>query len=135
MLGMDTLAKRVKFARERLQMNQETLAKLSGLKQPDISKIERGKILRTTGLIGLAVALQVRPEWLDTGDGGMIPDGPIQRQADPPAEVAGEASATAMEIALLYDLIPVSDRVRRTRAYNAATAAILAVLEERPATE
>lgn len=132
---MDTLAKRVRFARERLQMNQQTLAKLSGLKQPDISKIERGKILKTTGLIGLAVALQVRPEWLDTGDGGMLPDGPVYHQVDPAPERPGEASATAMEIALLYDLIPASDRVRRTKAYNAATAAILAVLEERPATE
>lgn len=56
-------------------------------------------------------------------------------QVDPPAKQAGEASATAMEIALLYDLIPASDRVRRTRAYNAATKAILDVLEERPATE
>ena len=51
-----------------------------------------------------------------------------------PAPIAGEASATAMEIALLYDLIPVSDRIRRTRAYNAATSAILAVLEEQPPT-
>ena len=59
---------------------------------------------------------------------------PGHYQIDPPATHAGEASATGMEIALLYDLIPVTDRIRRTRAYNAATAAILAVLEEQPAT-
>ena len=55
--------------------------------------------------------------------------GPAPVQIDPPAKSKAEASATAMEIALLYDLIPVSDRVRRVKAYNAATAAILEVLE------
>ena len=91
--GMDTLAKRVKYARELQRMNQETLAKLSGLKQPDVSKIERGKILRTTGLIGLATALKVRPEWLDTGDGPMQYGGllgPDPRfQGDPVIAVSG----------------------------------------------
>lgn len=58
----------------------------------------------------------------------------LPKQIDTPASVAGEASATAMEIALLYDLIPVSDRIRRTKAYNSATSAILAVLEEQPPT-
>jgi len=58
----------------------------------------------------------------------------LPKQIDPPAPMAGEASATAMEIALLYDLIPVTDRIRRTKAYNAATSAILAVLEEQPPT-
>jgi hypothetical protein len=36
---------------------------------------------------------------------------------------------TAMELAFLFDLIPVADRIRRTQAYNAASKAILDTLE------
>ncbi len=50
-------------------MTQGQVAKASGLKQPDISKIERGDIKRTTELLGLARALQCNPDWLDTGHG------------------------------------------------------------------
>lgn len=39
------------------------------------------------------------------------------------------ATPVAMEIALLFDEIPVQDRIRRTQAYNAATQAILGILE------
>lgn len=69
---MDTLAKRVKAARMRLDgMRQEDLAIASGLKQGDISKIENGKILKTTGTVALARALRVDPHWLATGEGSM----------------------------------------------------------------
>lgn len=67
--GMDTLAARVKHARLRLELTQQELANVSGLKQSDISKIERGQILRTTAVPALARALRCNPHWLDTGDG------------------------------------------------------------------
>jgi phage repressor protein C with HTH and peptisase S24 domain len=79
---MDTLAKRVKFARKFRKLSQDQLAELSGLRQPDISKIERGEILKTTGLLALARALQCSPNWLDTGDGEsglMTTEGKLQR--------------------------------------------------------
>lgn len=69
---MDTLAKRVKARRQELGMTQDELALQSGLKQPDISKIERGLIQKTTGMIGLSRALKCSPDWLDTGDGEML---------------------------------------------------------------
>ncbi len=40
-----------------------------------------------------------------------------------------QLSPSAVEIGLLYDMIPAADRIRRAQAYNAATAAIVAVLE------
>lgn len=46
------------------------LAARSGLRQPDVSKIERGKIQQTTGIARLAAALDVSPLWLELGDGG-----------------------------------------------------------------
>jgi transcriptional regulator with XRE-family HTH domain len=54
-------------------MRQEDLAAAAGLKQGDISKIENGKILKTTGLVGLARALRVDAHWLATGEGEMLP--------------------------------------------------------------
>lgn len=66
---MDTLKSRLKFARKEREMTQEQLAERSGLTQPDISKIERGLILKPSGLLALARALRCNPDWLDTGDG------------------------------------------------------------------
>lgn len=68
---METLAKRLKHARELRGWTQTQLAQESGVKQSDISKIERGDTLKPTGLLALARALQVVPEWLDAGDEGM----------------------------------------------------------------
>lgn len=66
---MDTLAKRLRFARKERELTQEQLAEASGVKQSDISKLERGTSQTTTGLVRLASALHCHPEWLDTGDG------------------------------------------------------------------
>lgn len=78
----------------------------------------------------------VNPLWLADGVGEKYPKnytlaaepGEYQRMANEPA------SPTAMEIALLFDMIPAADRVRRTQAYNAATSAILSILQQQPAT-
>jgi hypothetical protein len=58
--------------------------------------------------------------WLDTG-------GQIPLQAEP-APVSG-LSPAAYELARLFDMLP-SDRITRTVAYNAATEAILKVLQQ-----
>lgn len=66
---VDTLAKRLKFARTHKQLTQTALSELSGVKQSDISKLEIGTSLKTTGLLRLAEALGCNPHWLDSGDG------------------------------------------------------------------
>lgn len=67
--SMDSLAKRLRSARKDEGLTQTQLAQISGVKQSDISKIERGKIQKSTGLLALARALHRNPNWLDTGDG------------------------------------------------------------------
>lgn len=67
--SVDTLAKRLKFARKERKLSQAQLAELAGVAQPDISKIERGETLKPTGLLALARALRVNAYWLDVGDG------------------------------------------------------------------
>lgn len=75
---MDSLAKRLKTARELAKLTQTQLSDSSGVKQSDISKLERGESLTTSGLVRLAKVLQVSPAWLDTGDGPMkLP--PVQK--------------------------------------------------------
>lgn len=66
---MHTLAERIKFAREAKDMTQTALAKKSGLKQSDISKLETGRMLSTTAMVELATALKCDPQWLSTGRG------------------------------------------------------------------
>lgn len=73
---MDTLAKRLRFLRKERGLSQEELAELSGVEQSLLSKLERGVIQRTTGLVALANALRCRPTWLDSGDGPM--DAPVE---------------------------------------------------------
>ena len=68
---MDTLAERIKFARKKRGLTQNQLSELSGVEQSDLSKLERGKSLKTTNLVSLAKALDCNPEWLDTGDGNI----------------------------------------------------------------
>lgn len=64
---MDTFADRLKFARTRSKLNQEELAELSGVGQGIISKLERGRIQKTTSMVALARALKCNPSWLETG--------------------------------------------------------------------
>lgn len=72
---MDNFAKRVKARRKKLGLSQAEVATLSGLKQPDVSKIELGQINQTTQILGLAKALKCNPDWLKTGEGPI--EGPI----------------------------------------------------------
>lgn len=67
--NVETLAKRVKLMRTRRGLSQAALAQATGLKQPDISKIELGLIEKTTGIARLAEALAVSAKWLEFGVG------------------------------------------------------------------
>lgn len=64
-----SLAERLKLARKKRGLSQETLAELSGLKQSDISKLETNRIAKTTGMARLARALRVSDQWLELGEG------------------------------------------------------------------
>lgn len=65
----ETLAQRLKLARTKRGFGQIALATATQLKQSDISKLENGKILKTTGIARLSNALHVPSEWLEFGEG------------------------------------------------------------------
>jgi len=112
---MDTLAKRLRFLRKERGLSQERLAELSGIEQSLLSKLERGVIQRTTGMVALAKALGCIPEWLDTGDGPMEPGHATVNITLPGITVTATASNQAPEliwragtaINLIEDIYPV----------------------------
>jgi len=118
-------------------MTQGELALASGVKQPDISKMERGKILRPAAILSIARALRCNPDWLDAGVGQWdalelgekIPPKALQAPAIEPSGI----SPSAYDIALLIDQIPAHDRIWRARMLSAMYQTALGVLRERDA--
>lgn len=68
-----TFGQRLKFARLYRDMTQEQLEEKSGLSQQTIGKLEREHHRKTSKIVALAMALNVRPEWLENGGGDMEP--------------------------------------------------------------
>ena len=104
---METFASRAKARRKELALTQAEVARASGLKQSDVSKIENGAIQKTTEMIGLAKALQCNPLWLAYGQGEMV----VSISAE-----ASERSPSAMQLAYAFDLIPLSKPMARLKA-------------------
>jgi SOS-response transcriptional repressor LexA len=84
---METIAARALAARKYAKMTQKQAEAASGVKQSNISKIERGDTGRSMGLLALARAYRVDPNWLDTGD-GPAPWDPVQQR--PARDTANE---------------------------------------------
>lgn len=95
---MKTFAERVKAQRKQAGLNQQQLAKISGLSQTTISDIERARNEGSRDVVRLAHALKVSAEWLITGLG----------KKDIEAHVATES-----ELLAVSDL-PNSKQTRRT---------------------
>lgn len=83
---MNSLASRAKAARAHARLTQTQAAERSGVNQSDISKIERGETQRPVGLLALARAYGVSPDWLDTGDGNMLDVGAVPFR---PSDITG----------------------------------------------
>lgn len=92
---METIAARALAARKHAKLTQKQAEAASGVKQSNISKIERGDTGRSMSLLALARAYRCDPHWLDSGD-GPAPWDPVQiRQArDSVREPAGDYRVT-----------------------------------------
>lgn len=66
---VNTLAERLKSARDALGLSQEQLANLAGVSQGTIGNIESGARKRPREIIAIAKAAKVNPEWLLKGIG------------------------------------------------------------------
>lgn len=89
-----TLASRLKSARKRRGLSQERLAELAQMKQSDISKLENGRMHRSTGIARLAAVLEVPALWLE------LEDGPAPTFLESPNGEEGAIAAVGNVIAL-----------------------------------
>lgn len=90
---VNTIAERMKEARERAGLSQPALAERAGVSQGTIGNIESGIRKRPRELLAIAAALGVSPEWLENGkDSGASVHAPV---------LAPESGAPAIRVPLL----------------------------------
>jgi transcriptional regulator with XRE-family HTH domain len=130
--------KRLRLARKFAKLTQEGLRDRTGIPQSTISTAEREGYGSSDTPIYARVC-GVDTMWLTTGEGAMIPFAPPKdevaspsppedrRSPDRSQQIAGLTPA-ALDLALLFD--EVKDRIERAVAHQAATAAILRVLQK-----
>lgn len=107
------------------------LAKVAGCTRQNIGMIltnakQMDQRLSTESHAAVAAYLRVNPDWLLSGVGEMLPRAP--------ASLPSALTPGAVEIAVLYDMIPEIDKISRAKAFNAATTAIMVVLQALHAT-
>lgn len=74
---VNSLAERMKYARDQRGLTQPSLAKLAGVSQGTIGNLEAGLRKMPRDIVALADALHVRAQWLATGEGPMRPSGAV----------------------------------------------------------
>lgn len=70
---MDTFATRLKYAREKMGLNQSELARRVGIKPQSIQYIESGSTQKSRYVLKIAHVLGVNAEWLVYGVGSIEP--------------------------------------------------------------
>ena len=108
------------------------LAKAAGVTRHNIGLILTGaqgpdQKLNSDSHAKAAAYLKVNPDWLLNEIGEMH-----QAQA---INAPNELSAAAIELAALLDMIPQEDKIKRARAFNAASSAIMKELQSARATD
>lgn len=83
---------------------------------------ERDQKLSTEAHEAVATFLKVNSRWLLTGEGPME----VSMQVNAPTEL----TPAAVELAVLFDMIPQADKLSRAKAFNAASTAIMQVLQD-----
>ncbi|MFH3514263.1 helix-turn-helix transcriptional regulator [Citrobacter sp. 70972423] len=96
---MDTLAARLKIAREKKGLSQAQLADMIGLSQQSVAKIENGETLQPRKIKEIAKVLDVSQKWLQLG---------IEENGEISSYVVEELEDAKLDPAIFAD-IPVLD--------------------------
>lgn len=107
---MNTLGKRLKFARERLfpKVSQKTLGERVGRSQQMIGKLENDQSEETAAIVRIATELGIRPEWLETGQGLMTGEASPRAARDVIQEIERRTITHELgeaELSLILDLV------------------------------
>lgn len=92
---METFASRFRNRRNHLGLSQKELAAKANVSQTTISDIERGRNDASRELLSLARALQVNPDWLQSGIGDM--DNSLQAHLKASSTVTGKLTDSNAE--------------------------------------
>ena len=107
---MDTLAKRLRYAREQANLSQSALARSVGVKPQAIQSIEAGRVHRPRALLEIADVLGVSPMWLSSGEGSVE----MLRVHEPTSRYASHESSKlsteAVRVASLWMELPKAQR-------------------------
>lgn len=110
---MNTLADRLKLAREQAGLTQKELADRAHTGQSTVASIERGRNSGSTLLTKFAMILHVEPLWLAEGRG------PMRRTGEPPAPYRVKTVEPSEDLNVdehtqrlitLYNALPESDQ-------------------------
>jgi transcriptional regulator with XRE-family HTH domain len=119
---MDTLGKRLTWARERKGLTQESLAKLGGVSQSTIGNLEAGIRQTARKIVDIAAALDVDPSWLANGQGSPMATSNDEKPEVEPSGRGGIAPVqpedilgTIVEMIEIYRLSSPADRSRIDR--------------------
>ena len=98
-----SLAERVTIRRRHLGLTQSDLAKMIGVSQQAVERIESGATKSPRKIVFLASALQVRPEWLISGEGAQqgAPETLGQSTPDFPLAVASSSQKPIRDLPVL----------------------------------
>lgn len=109
---------------------RKDIARVAGVSPQNVGMIinnamGRDQKLGTRAHAAVCDYLKIRSEWL------LNETGPMQAAAGVVAPT--HLTAAALELAVLFDMIPVSDKIRRARAFNAASTAVMQSLQSEDA--
>lgn len=95
---MDTLAKRLTWAREQKGLTQSALAKQSGVTQSTIGNLESGIRSTARRIIDIAAALDVSPNWLANGQGEPKEGDQVRLEVREPAVAYGTSDTPRSKV-------------------------------------
>ena len=123
-LAMTTLSGRIREAMEGAGLKPLQLANATGKTSGAVTYWINGaaKSLKAESAMRIQQATGYSASWLITGTGERLAKNAV-------AVARSEFSPSATELAMLFDLIPARDRIKRAKAFAGAMSAIVQALE------
>lgn len=118
---------RLKELMDAKQIGRSELATAIGISYQGVRKVfDSDGAFGSENNLKAADYFGVNPKWLATGEGTKSQQSPVIAYTGP--------TQLGRELALVFDMIPENQPLKRAKAYALATSAIVAVLQDEPVT-